>query len=106
MVSTVLGLQRDKLNFLLKTIQQHGDVVKFSLPGLSAYLFNDPEHIEEVGNSFAMMELVLVVASLAKRFRFSLLDNQPLQFISSVTLRPKNGVPLRLSARSPLGATK
>ena len=53
-----------------------------------------------IGNAFAMMEAVLVLVTLARRFEFSTVDDRPLALVPTVTLRPKRGVPLRLRRRS------
>jgi cytochrome P450 len=52
-----------------------------------------------VGNHFAMMELVLVLATLARRYRFELADDPELEVVPSITLRPKGPVMLRPVAR-------
>src|SRR5262249_6628635 len=48
-----------------------------------------------VGNHFAMMEMVLVLATLARRYRFELADGPELEVVPSITLRPKGPVMLR-----------
>lgn len=45
-----------------------------------------------VGNSFAMLEAVLVLATMAQRFRFELLPRPKVVPWASVTLRPKHGI--------------
>src|SRR5688572_20899628 len=47
-IGNALEMQRDPLGFLLQTARQYGDVVKLSLPGLPIYMFNHPDHIEEI----------------------------------------------------------
>ena len=46
-----------------------------------------------------MMEAVLVLVTIVRRFRFELVDPRPLALTPSVTLRPKHGIPLRCSVR-------
>jgi len=46
-----------------------------------------------------MMEAVLILATVAQRFRLRLQDTRPVVPLPSITLRPKGGVPLRLEAR-------
>lgn len=46
-----------------------------------------------IGNTFAMMELVLILATIAQRFRFRLEPNQPVTPLASFTLRPTPGIP-------------
>ena len=52
-----------------------------------------------IGNAFAMMEMQIVLASIARRFRFAPVPGFALELEPSITLRPKRGVPLRLEAR-------
>ena len=52
------------------------------------------------GESFAWMEGILVLATLSRRWRFvTLPGSPPPQPFAAVTLRPRNGVPMRLVAR-------
>ncbi|MCC7085388.1 MAG: cytochrome P450 [Pirellulales bacterium] len=46
-----------------------------------------------IGNLFAMLELVLVLAIIAPRFRFELLAPEKVKPWPSVTLRPASGIP-------------
>jgi cytochrome P450 len=45
-----------------------------------------------IGNRFAMMEAVLVLATVAQRFHLELQNGQPVVPLPSITLRPKGGV--------------
>ena len=45
-----------------------------------------------IGNSFAMMEATLLLATIAQRFRFRAVTGEPVIPIPSFTLRPKNGI--------------
>lgn len=45
-----------------------------------------------IGNHFAMMELVLVLATLAQRYRFDLVPGVPVIPEAVITLRPKTGL--------------
>ncbi len=45
-----------------------------------------------IGNHFAMMEAVLVLATVGQRYRMTLVSDRPLALVPSVTLRPKHGV--------------
>ena len=56
-----------------------------------------------IGQSFAMMEARLVLATLAQHFRLERLSEAPVKLLPSITLRPRHGVPLRLRARQPPG---
>jgi cytochrome P450 len=52
-----------------------------------------------IGNRFAMMEAVLLLACMAQRFRFSLIPDMRPSPYPTVTLRPDRGVHARLQAR-------
>jgi cytochrome P450 len=45
-----------------------------------------------IGNSFALMEANLVLATIAQRFRFRLRTEQPVVPLASITLRPRYGL--------------
>jgi cytochrome P450 len=45
-----------------------------------------------IGNSFALMEAALVLATIAQRFRFRLVAGHPVVPLASITLRPRYGV--------------
>jgi cytochrome P450 len=52
-----------------------------------------------IGERFALMEAVLILAALVQRFRFDHDGQAPPEPFPSVTLRPRGGVPMRLAAR-------
>lgn len=52
-----------------------------------------------IGESFAWMEAILVLAAIAQTWRVELLDDRPLQVFPTITLRPRRGVPARLRRR-------
>lgn len=52
-----------------------------------------------IGNTFAMLEATLIVATMASRFRFSLVPDQPVVPWASVTLRPEHGLPATVHRR-------
>ncbi len=52
-----------------------------------------------IGNAFAMMEAVLVLATIAQRFRLSLVPGQRVTPTPYVTLRPEPGIRMRLTRR-------
>lgn len=52
-----------------------------------------------IGNNFAMMELVLVLASITQRYRFTLQPSFEVKPWATFTLRPENGVPAVLTPR-------
>ncbi len=51
-----------------------------------------------IGNAFAVMEAVLLLVTVARRFRMSRASSEPLALAPSVTLRPKHGIPLRVTS--------
>lgn len=51
-----------------------------------------------IGNAFAMMEMVLVLATVIQRFSFEKV--REIDAVPSVTLRPKGGLQLRVTART------
>ncbi len=52
-----------------------------------------------IGNSFAMMEAVLLLATIAQKFRLTLLPGHPVAPFPSITLRPKYGINVVLLKR-------
>ncbi len=52
-----------------------------------------------IGESFAWMELVLLVATIAQRWRFDLVPGHPVVPQAAVTLRPKHGMKMTATAR-------
>jgi cytochrome P450 len=57
-----------------------------------------------IGEGFAWMELVLVLATLAQQWRFELVPDHPVVPQAAITLRPKHG--MRMVARRRGGATR
>jgi cytochrome P450 len=57
-----------------------------------------------IGNGFAMMEARLILATLAQRYRLSLEPNQDVAPMQLVTVRPRNGLQMRVSVRRDAGA--
>jgi cytochrome P450 len=55
-----------------------------------------------IGNAFAMMEAVLLLCSISQRFRFRLLPEPPVVPVASITLRPRNGIPVEIEKRANL----
>jgi cytochrome P450 len=52
-----------------------------------------------IGNMFALMEATLVLATVAQHFRLRMMPDQEVVPLASITLRPKNGVAMRLESR-------
>ncbi len=51
-----------------------------------------------IGNYFATMEIVLVLATIGQRFRFSLVDEK-VEVLPVLSLRPKSGIKVKLHHR-------
>ena len=52
-----------------------------------------------IGNSFALMEAALILATIAQKFRLHLAPGQTITPLPSVTLRPANGIKMTLLPR-------
>ena len=52
-----------------------------------------------IGNSFALMEAALTLATIAQRYRFRLVKDHPVVPLASITLRPRYGIRVQLEAR-------
>ncbi len=51
-----------------------------------------------IGNYFAMMEIVLVLATIGQRFKFALTDH-PVSLLPAMSLRPKDGIKVVIHRR-------
>ena len=73
---------------------------KSELPPREAYIpFGGGPRIC-IGNGFAMMETVLILATLVQQFHVTLLPEHPVEFEVAGTLRPKFGLKATLTERS------
>jgi cytochrome P450 len=54
-----------------------------------------------IGNSFAMMEARLLLATIAQRYRLSLDAGQRVEMNPMITLNPMGGLPMNVAAREP-----
>ena len=52
-----------------------------------------------IGNSFAMMEAILLLATIAQKFKLRMVPDHPVEPYASITLRPKHGMRMTLSGR-------
>jgi cytochrome P450 len=52
-----------------------------------------------IGNSFALMEATMILATIAQKFRFELVEGHPVKPLASITLRPNHGIRATLEAR-------
>src|SRR5216684_74888 len=57
-----------------------------------------------IGNSFALMEAALILATIARKFRLRLVANHPVVPLASITLRPRHGVRVTLEFREKIAA--
>ncbi|CAH0191514.1 Putative cytochrome P450 132 [Peribacillus frigoritolerans] len=71
-----------------------------SLPAFAYFPFGGGPRVC-IGNHFAMMEAVFVLACIAKRYRIKLApDHHEVTPLPSLTLRPKNGLRMELEERA------
>jgi cytochrome P450 len=52
-----------------------------------------------IGNTFALMEASVVLATIGQKYRFALKPGHLVSPLASITLRPKNGIQVKLQAR-------
>ena len=72
---------------------------KASLPQFAYFPFGGgPRRC--IGDAFASMELLLVMATIAQRWRFELVPDHPVVPHAAVTLRPKHGIKMVARKRS------
>src|SRR5689334_24306408 len=57
-----------------------------------------------IGNSFALMETTLILATIAQKYRLRLVPDHPVVPLASITLRPRYGVRVALESREPRAA--
>ena len=72
------------------------DLIK-RLPRCAYFPFGDGPRIC-IGNHFAMMEAVLILATIARRYRLEIEPGQTLELLPSITLRPRHPILMRLRA--------
>jgi cytochrome P450 len=73
------------------------------LPRCAYFPFGDGPRIC-IGNSFAMIEAVLLLATIGRRFRLERVPGQTLRIVPSVTIRPRDGINLIVRDRSEGGS--
>jgi cytochrome P450 len=55
-----------------------------------------------IGQSFALMEMVLMAAIMSQRFTFDVCPDHPVELEATLTLRPKHGLPVVAHRREPV----
>jgi cytochrome P450 len=73
------------------------DLIK-RLPRCAYFPFGDGPRVC-IGNHFAMMEAVLILATIARRYRLVVEPGQTLTLLPSITMRPRYGLKMRASIR-------
>jgi cytochrome P450 len=53
-----------------------------------------------IGNTFALMETALTLATIAQQYRFRLVEGHPVVPLASITLRPRHGIRVVMESRS------
>jgi cytochrome P450 len=81
---------------IFKPERWNNDLIK-RLPRCAYFPFGDGPRIC-IGNHFAMMEAVLLLATIARRFRLEIEPGQTLALLPSITLRPRHPIHVRLRA--------
>jgi len=75
-----------------------GDLLK-RLPRFAYFPFGGGPR-QCIGNTFALMESALVLATIAQHFRFRLVEGHPVVPLASITLRPRHGIRVTLESRT------
>jgi cytochrome P450 len=79
-----------------------GDLLK-RLPRFAYFPFGGGPR-QCIGNTFALMEVALLLATIAQKFRVRLVPNHKVEPVASITLRPRHGIRVTLEARQPARA--
>jgi cytochrome P450 len=78
-----------------------GDQIK-QLPKYAYFPFGGGPRLC-IGNSFAMMEAILILATIIQRFHLELVPGQKVKPMASITLRPRDGVKVIVTPRDKTG---
>src|SRR6266851_332149 len=76
-----------------------GDLLK-RLPRFAYFPFGGGPR-QCIGNSFAIMEATLLLATIAQRFRIRVVSGHPIVPMPTITLRPRHGIRATLESRAP-----
>jgi len=79
-----------------------GDLLK-RLPRFAYFPFGGGPR-QCIGNTFALMETALIIATIAQKFRLELVSGQRVTPVASITLRPRHGIHVTLEKRKPTEA--
>lgn len=74
-----------------------GDLMK-RLPRFAYFPFGGGPR-QCIGNTFALMEAALILATVAQKFRLRLVASHPVVPLASITLRPRHGIRVTLESR-------
>ncbi len=75
-----------------------GDPRAASLPRFAYFPFGGGPRVC-IGAAFGMMEAVLLLATIAQKFKIEVAPGEKVSMQPSVTLRPRNGIPVKLKRR-------
>ncbi|HEX7317452.1 MAG TPA: cytochrome P450 [Pyrinomonadaceae bacterium] len=78
--------------------ERWGDEAVSRLPKYAYFPFGGGPRLC-IGNYFATMEAVLILATIARRFRLRLLQGHEVEVLPALSLRPKHGLKVKLEAR-------
>jgi cytochrome P450 len=78
--------------------ERWADDLERRLPRCAYFPFGDGPRIC-IGQHFAMMEAVLVLATVARGHRLTLVSDEPLELVASITMRPRRGIRMRVQSR-------
>ncbi|MEM6255643.1 MAG: cytochrome P450 [Cyanobacteria bacterium P01_D01_bin.156] len=78
--------------------QRWSDGFEKQLPTFAYFPFGGGPRVC-IGQAFAMMELVLVLATICQQFRFDLVNDKPVELWGAFTLRPRHGIQMALVKR-------
>ena len=78
--------------------ERHTKEAAHARPKFSYFPFSAGERFC-LGEKFAWLEGVTVLAAMMQKWEFHYEGNRPINYVASLTLRPKHGMHLRVRAR-------